>query len=74
MAVPSVAARNARLDELASAIQDWAQTKRTYYMDQVALAKSILQGRTGASRLAKSNVDAVSSIVVNQINQFLTGE
>lgn len=66
--------RNKRLDSLATSIKEWAKNQRTYLQRQSALAKRILKGRTGSERLAQSSVSAVSTIAVDEINDFLTGE
>lgn len=74
MADQTTAARNARLDALKKATQEWADQQKKRLKDQVALSKRILKGRTGSERLAQSSVQAVSDLVVDQINQFLTGK
>jgi len=66
--------RNKRLDALGTAIQDWAKTRRDYLTKQVAFSKRLLKGRTGAERLNQATVDSATSLVVDQINSFLTGE
>lgn len=67
------AARNARLDALVTATNDWAQKQTDLLNAQVALNKRILKGRTGSERLAQTSVEASSSLTVDEINQFLTG-
>ncbi len=66
--------RNARLDALKSATQDWATQQKKRLNDQVSLSKRILKGRTGSERLAQASVQSVSELAVDQINDFLTGE
>jgi hypothetical protein len=68
------AERNARLDELQQAVTDYATSARRNLTNRVAINKRILQGRTGSERLAQSSVEASSDIVVDEINDFLTGE
>lgn len=68
-----VAARNARLDALATAAQAWATAKTTELNNRVNTAKAILKGRTGSERLAQSTVSATSGLVVSQIDDFLIG-
>ena len=70
----ATAARNARLDELVLATKQWADKQKRLLNAQVALGKRILQGRTGSERLAQGSVQSVSSLAVDQINDFLTGE
>ena len=65
--------RDARLDVLADATQQWAAKRRKVLNDQVTLGKRILKGRTGSERLAGAPVQSVSDLTVDQINDFLTG-
>lgn len=64
--------RNARLDELQSAVEAWAKAETKRLTDQVTLSKRMLKGR-GAERLAAASVQAVSDLTVDEINSFLTG-
>jgi hypothetical protein len=66
--------RNARLDSLKAATQQWATQQKQRLNDQVSLGKRILKGRTGSERLAQASVQSVSDLTVNQINDFLTGD
>ena len=65
--------RNARLDALGTAIQAWAKKRREVLNNQVAFSKRILKGRTGAERLNNAMVETANDLVVDQINEFLTG-
>jgi 3'-phosphoadenosine 5'-phosphosulfate sulfotransferase len=65
--------RNARLDELASATKKYAAAQRAELNRRVDVSKRILQGRTGSERLAQSSVQQSTTLVVGQINDFLTG-
>lgn len=69
----TIAARNARLDALNQAVQDWGNNQTTALNNLVTSAEAILKGRTGSERLAQATVDATSNLVVAQINDFLTG-
>jgi hypothetical protein len=66
--------RNARLDALGTAIQAWAKKRREVLNNQVAFSKRILKGRTGSERLNNAMVETANDLVVDQINQFLTGD
>jgi len=66
--------RDARLDELSTATQEWAAKRRTYLQDQVAFGKALLKGRTGAERLNNKSVATASNLLVDEIEQFLSGE
>ena len=69
----SIEDRNARLDALGTAVQTWAVARRDYLNKQVAFSKRLLKGRTGSERLNQASVESATSLVVDQINQFLTG-
>lgn len=66
--------RNARLDALKTAVEQWAEQQKERLNAQVALGKRILKGRTGSERLAQASVQSVSDLTVNKINDFLTGD
>lgn len=74
MAVPSAADRDARLDQLSTAVDAWATRQLKYLNDEVAFAKRVLRGRTGAERLNGSTSDEAQRLVVEELDQFLTGE
>ena len=74
MAVPSEADRNARLDQLSAAVNAWADHRTKYLNKQVAFSKRILKGRTGAERLNNATSVAASTLTIDAIEQFLTGE
>ena len=74
MSTPSAADRNARLDQLSSAVVAWADKRKTDLNNQVAFSKRVLQGRTGSQRLASATVANATDLVVNEVNAFLTGQ
>lgn len=63
--------RNARLDALVEATQTWAQRRREDLQNRASSCKKILQGRTGSERLAHSSVQAATSLVIQEIDDFL---
>jgi len=67
------AARDKRLKELEKATTDWADIEIKRLKNEVSYLKDILQGRTGAKRIANQNVSDASALVVDEISQFLTG-
>jgi hypothetical protein len=69
----ATAARNKRLDDLKQATINWAEKETQRLTNEATFLKSILQGRTGAGRLTNQNVVDSSKLVVNSINEFLTG-
>lgn len=67
----TVAERNKRLDDLVAATKAWAEDRRAELKNRAASNKRILQGRTGSERLARSSVQAASSLVATEIDDFL---
>lgn len=74
MGTPSKRERDQRLDELSSAVSAWASRRRDYLNNQVAFSKRLLRQRVGSDRLQNASVSRASSLLVDEINQFLTGE
>lgn len=70
---PRTIARDARLDQLKTAVTKWADKEVKRLEDEATFLKSILQGRTGAGRLTSQNVADSSKLVVDEISQFLEG-
>lgn len=66
-------ARNALLDELKSALDDWHEQEVQRIDDEVTFAKSVLRGRTGSERLTRSNTTEARILVIDDINSFLAG-
>lgn len=66
-------ARNALLDELKDALNDWHDQEIKRIDDEVTFAKSVLRGRTGSERLSRSNTTEARILVVDDINSFLAG-
>jgi hypothetical protein len=69
----TTAERNARLDALAKATTEYAEQQTKQLNRRVDVSKRILKGRTGSERLAQAAVQQSSALVVNTINDFLTG-
>ena len=65
--------RNKRLDLLKKAVDKWAKEETKRLEDEATFLESILKGRTGAGRLTKQNVADAQKLVVDEIDQFLTG-
>lgn len=65
--------RDALLDELLEAFEQW-HDKETERVDrEVRYLKSVLRGRTGSDRLGSSSTEEAAQIVQNDIDAFLTG-
>lgn len=65
------AERDARLDKLKTATNQWADAETTRLQKEADFLKAILKGRTGAGRLTNQNVVDSSDLVVNEITEFL---
>jgi phage gp36-like protein len=72
--VADKAARDARLDQLKEATVAWADKERKRYEDEVALLKKIMKGRVGSERLNNVSTQAATDLLVDELDQFLTGE
>jgi len=71
--VATKAERDARLNELKTAVTAWADQRTKYLNDQVTFARRVLRGRTGAERLTSKAVTLGKNLTVDDINTFLTG-
>lgn len=69
----TVAERNARLDALETAVQQYAAAQIKTLNRRVDVCQRILQGRTGSTRLAQASVQQSVQLAATSINQFLTG-
>jgi len=67
------AARDERLTKLQQATNEWADKEEDRLNKEVALAKKILLGRTGAERLNNASVQSASELLVDELNNFLAG-
>jgi hypothetical protein len=74
MAVPSAADRNARLDQLATAVTDWSTQRTQYINNQAAFLQRILNGRAGVQSVTNSVASQASALSVDSLSQFLTGQ
>lgn len=70
----SLEERNARLDKLQSAVDAWAEKETKRLTAEAALLKKVLKGRTGSERLNDSTVQSASTLLVEELNDFLTGD
>lgn len=66
--------RNARLDALGSAVTAWATQRRQRLENESASLKKLLKGRTGSERLNNTTVTTATDLLVDEIDQFLTGQ
>ena len=73
MTVASKSQRDAKLDDLEVAVKEWRDRKKERLETQVTLAKRVLLGRTGAERLNNETVVQATDLLVDEIEEFLTG-
>jgi hypothetical protein len=66
--------RNALLDELKEAVDDWAEAEEEKVNKEIDFMKSVLRGRTGSERLSRSNTEEARVLVLDDIDSFLTGD
>ncbi len=65
--------RDALLDRLKEAFDEWYDSERSRYEDEATYLKSVLRGRTGSERLARENTTEAEVLVMNDITSFLAG-
>ncbi len=69
---PTKAERDANLDALKEAVDEWAESERTRLENETFFMRSVLQGR-GASNLGTKNLALASTLLQVEINEFLVG-
>lgn len=65
--------RDAKLDRLKEAFDDWYDREKSRLEDEATYLKSVLRGRTGSERLAQENTTEAEVLVTNDIESFLAG-
>lgn len=65
--------RDALLDRLKTAFTEWHSSEEKRFKDEAAFLRSVLKGRTGSERVARSNTAQAETLVVNNISTFLQG-
>ncbi len=68
-----IEARNQLLDDLKSATDEWFEAEEQRIQDEIDFVKSVLRGRTGSERLARSNTRQAEILVIDDISSFLAG-
>lgn len=66
-------ARNAQLDRLKDAFDEWYDHEHDRLTDESTFLKSVLRGRTGSERLSASNTTEAEVLVTNDIESYLAG-
>lgn len=65
--------RDARLDRLKQALDEWHSKETQRLEDEATFLKSVLRGRTGSDRLSRQNTAQAEVLVVDDITSFLAG-
>jgi hypothetical protein len=63
--------RDARLQRLVTATEEWANKRTAQHRKQVDFNKSVLEARPGSDKLAKGASSAASELVAAAIDDFL---
>lgn len=66
-------ARNAQLDRLKTAFDEFYNDEHDRLTNESTFLKSVLRGRTGSERLSRSNTTEAEVLVVNDVESFLSG-
>ena len=69
---PKDDSRNANLDALKKAVDQWAETETTRLDNEVTFLRAVLEGRK-ASDVGTKNLATTSSLLQSEINEFLAG-
>jgi len=69
---PTKEERDANLDALQSAVDEWAEAEKTRIENGVQFLRAVKQGR-GASGNGTSNLASISAVLVAEIDDFLIG-
>lgn len=64
--------RDARVQALSDAVTKYVDARKKRLQKQLETNKTILRGR-GSERLAQASVDAATDLVVDELDDFLTG-
>ncbi len=70
--IPTVAERDANLDALQLEVDKWADSEEKRLNNEVSFLQKVLQGR-GVREAGTSNLDAVSTLLQSEIDQFIIG-
>lgn len=69
---PTRAQRDANLDALEKAVNEWAESEKTRLENEVKFMRAVLQGR-GVSEAGSANLALGALEVAGEINDFLVG-
>lgn len=69
---PTKAERDANLDSMQTALDQWADSEKTRLENEVKFMRAVLQGR-GASNTGSKNLASTSALLQTEINDFIVG-
>lgn len=69
---PTKAERDANLDQLKKAVDDWFEDEKKRLDNETKFMRSVLQGR-GASDAGTRNLAAVSALLQVEVDEFVVG-
>lgn len=67
---PSTTERDANLDTLKQAADDWFDKEQKRLDNETKFLRSVLKGR-GLKEAGSKNLEAISAVVVEEINSFI---
>lgn len=73
MADPAKTNRDALLDELSAAMDDWYGKETTDIQNEENFVKSVIQARSAGATAAAANVSVARVLVIDDITSFLAG-
>lgn len=69
---PTIEERNANLDRLKEAVDEWADSEKTRLENEVKFMREVLQGR-GASDVGTQNLAKVLEPLQSEIDAYIVG-
>jgi hypothetical protein len=69
---PSTAKRNANLDKLLAAANEWAAKEQSRLENEVKFMRSVLSGR-GSTKTGTGNLATIKPLIEAEIDEFLIG-
>jgi hypothetical protein len=68
---PTRADRDANLDALQAAVDEWAESEITRLDNETQFLRAVLQGRTGSKELAQKNLASAGALLQAEIDAFI---
>jgi len=68
---PTKDARDANLDALQSAADEWGKKEKERLENEVKFMRAVLKGRTGSEKAGTQNLDALSKLLQSEIDAFI---